>query len=138
MEEKPNNFDSGSLLEKEKHSCENLKLKFLKDVEYEKYLDGYITEAEHWRNPGLEKEQEEKSENIQLFIEKVFCKQGLNIQDDLDINEKSIVRKTTIKKKIIGSKQYKGDISSNELMQMQQSLMCVSKSLKCLLKEKEN
>ena len=81
-----------------------------------------------------EQEQEEKPENIQLFIEKVFCKQGLKIQDNLDINEKIIARK-----KIIGStKQYKDNISSNDLMQMQQTLMCVRKSLKCLLKEIEN
>ena len=86
-----------------------------------------------------EQEQEEKPENIQLFIEKVFCKQGLKIQDNLDINEKIIARRANTKKKLIGStKQYKDNISSNDLMQMQQTLICVRKSIKCFLKEIEN
>ena len=115
-------------------------MKFSKNVEYAKYLDGYITEAERWRNPGKEQkqEQEEKSEKFQLFIEKVVCQKEIVMQDDLKTNEKNIVKKTTYDKKVIGStKQYKDSISSNDLMQIQQSLVSVKKSLRYLLKDIE-
>ena len=115
-------------------------MKFSKNVEYAKYLDGYISEAARWRNPGIEQkqEQEEKSGKLQLFIEKVVCQKEIVMQDDHETNEKNIVKKTSFDKTVIGStKQYKDSISSNDLMQIQQSLVCVKKSLKCLLKDVE-